>query len=191
MNLDEAKKLFFMYHGSRLGLYRDGYDFEKMNIPPEMIKAWTAELAGQYEGIIQRGETLRVVLDTVFEYDSLSFENAENKRFIVNFYLRCRNNMDDFSKLLLCEMLSDASYKEHLQVCLPLLKNDIDDLEKKANTGNFQIDPSYYESGSYLTNEDFEKEELQRRVNNVAERLFMKADSKPKKKGFWTRLFCR
>ena len=99
MNLDEAKKLFFMYHGSLFELCKDGYDFEQMNIPTEMISAWTVELAGQYEKIIQREENLRVVLNTVFEYNALSFENDENKKFILNFYLIRRNSVDDFSKL--------------------------------------------------------------------------------------------
>lgn len=189
MNLDEAKKLFFMHHGNLFELYRDGYDFEKMNIPTEMINAWTAELVGQYEKIIQRRENLRVVLNTVFEYDELSFENGQNKKFILNFYLSCRNSVDDFSKLLLCETLSEPSYKGYLQDCLPLLKEDIDDLEEKVNAGNFQIDPSYYEAGSHLADEDFEKEELQRRVNDLIKRFF--GESKSKKKGFFARLFHR
>lgn len=189
MNLDEAKKLFFMYHGSLFELCKDGYDFEQMNIPTEMISAWTVELAGQYEKIIQREENLRVVLNTVFEYNALSFENDENKKFILNFYLIRRNSVDDFSKLLLCETLSELSYKKYLQDYLALLKEHIDDLAEKVNTGNFRIDPSYYEEGSYLTDEDFEKEELQRRVNDLIEKFF--GEPKPKKKGLFARLFHR
>ena len=189
MNLDEAKKLFFSYHGDLFGLYRDGYDFEKTNIPTETINTWTAELAGQYEKTIQRGENLRVVLNTIFEYDNLSFENGKNKKFISNFYLSRRNSVDDFSKLLLCETLSEPSYKKYLQDCLPLLKEDIDNLAKKVNAGKFQIDSSYYEENSDLMDEDFEKKELQRRVNDLTERFFREPE--PKKKGLFARLFHR
>lgn len=189
MNLDEAKNLFFRYHGNLFGLYRDGYDFEKMNIPTEMINAWTAELVGQYENIIQRSENLWAVLNTIFEYDDLSLENGQNKKFILNFYLNHRNSVDDFSKLLLCEKLSEPSYNEYLHDCLSLLKEDIDDLKGKVNVGNFKIDSSYYDEGSHLTDEDFEREELQSRVSNLTEKFF--GEPKLKRKGFFARLFHR
>ena len=142
-------------------LRRDGlYDeFLKLQITDDTLKRWEKELMSMYQKVLTgTSSSANVKLQTIYRIDEMGCLNGENAKFILDYYLSCRE-IDTFSQILLCEVLSRPKYKELLLNNGIDLQEHIDRLIETVHEGHFTIDASYKDD-PYLDDADFTQDNL-------------------------------
>jgi len=161
MDYMEAKKLFFEYGGSKFGMWHERVieKYESFNVPKELERQWEEEVLNKLNQKMEMDCTprqKRVIIQNYFH------KNREfNQKDSINFLKKNREklkDMDDFSKLIVIELIFDLSLPEEPKKRKPVVEKCIEKLnkmlEQEAN-GEFVIDEAYYEQGQipdYLAN---------------------------------------
>lgn len=161
MRIEEAKRLFMQENANLSALRRDGlYDeFLKLQITDDTLKRWEKELMSMYQKVLTgTSSSANVKLQTIYRMDEMGCLNGENVKLILDYYLSCRE-IDTFSQILLCEVLSRPKYKELLLNNGIDLQEHIDRLIETIHEGHFTIDASYKDD-PYLDDADFTQDNL-------------------------------
>ena len=161
MRIEEAKRLFMQENANLSALRRDGlYDeFLKLQITDDTLKRWEKELMSMYQKVLTgTSSSANVKLLTIYRIDEMGCLNGENVKLILDYYLSCRE-IDTFSQILLCEVLSRPKYKELLLNNGMDLQEHIDRLIETVHEGHFTIDASYKDD-PYLDDADFTQDNL-------------------------------
>lgn len=161
MRIEEAKRLFMQENANLSALRRDGlYDeFLKLQITDDTLKRWEKELMSMYQKVLTgTSSSANVKLQTIYRIDEMGCLNGENVKLILDYYLSCRE-IDTFSQILLCEVLSRPKYKELLLNNGIDLQEHIDRLIETVREGHFTIDASYKDD-PYLDDADFTQDNL-------------------------------
>ena len=188
MTINDAKKLFFMCNGNMFAIEReDKYkEFKDLHISNTLIAQWKQELRQHYESIINIKYTPSIVMDAIYKYSELDF--IDDKSYIWNYFVTEKYNLDDFSKLLLCEVFCskccDAWIENNEK---DILESELKELRIKNEEKCFYIDESY-KTAFFLSEEDFTPENLKERIENALTTLRSfrgQAQEKREKKNFW------
>lgn len=188
MKIEEAKSLFMQANANLSCLKRDGlYDeFMLLRISEETLEQWKKELISNYKKIITGTSfSLNVKLHTIYQFDEMDCEDGENYRFILDYYIS-HKEMDVFSQILFCEVLSKPEYKELLLSKGIDLQEHIDCLIETVRKNSFMVDISYKDD-PFLEEEDFMQDKLFERIMGLKNNLNHQTESK--QKSFWKRMF--
>lgn len=189
MDIIEAKRLYMQANACLSNLERDGlYDeFMQLRITEDTLKKWQEELIENYKKIVLSALVSNFTkIKTIYQIDEMEIEGDENLQFIIDWYIKSYKDMDAFSRMLLCEVLSSAKYKHLLLKTGVDLKEENDYLIEILQNGFFSIDTSF-EKDPYLEENDFKLENIFARLTRLKKQL---ADQpQPKKIGLWDRLF--
>lgn len=172
-----------LFNLERDGLYQE---FMRLRIDKDTLEKWKEELIENYKQIVLSVSVSNFTkIETIYKIDEMNFERNENYQFILDWYIKTYKEMDAFSRMLLCEVLSSANYKQLLQSKGLDLKEEIDYLVDMAQKDSFFIDASF-KNDPYLDDDDFDLNNILGRLIGLKKQLIEKPQ---KKKGLWDRLF--
>lgn len=180
MDIIEAKRLFMLENASLCNLERDGFydEFMQLNISEDTLKKWKEELIENYKKIVfSVASSNHSKINTIFEIGDVNSEKDENRQFILDWYKRSYKDMDDFSRMLLCEVLSGADYKKFLSEKGVDLKKEVDYLVEMVQKDSFSIDTSYKNALHFLDGV-FDVNNILVRLTELKDRLNEKPQQK-------------
>lgn len=163
LNLELGKKLFYGCNGSKVCLDRNfRADYINCNIPKDLERKWSEDIVRTLDVQISELDGQNKV-KAIINY--LQIVNDEKQISKLVEVLK-EDQIDSFSRLQLCEMLSEIYAKGNRSLNKELIRKTIEENIVFFRDNEIIIHDSYKEC-DWLGEDFFSKDALNKRINNI------------------------